>query len=65
MIRHTKIAEVTVDCTACGLFSVLYLVIILETVIGMPDDVTVRSRPNTVSAIWYTPIPSEPIVLER
>jgi hypothetical protein len=41
------------------------LVISLETVIGVPEQVTVKRRAKTERATWYIPIPSAPIVRER
>ena len=56
-------AEITLS-TFNGLFSALYFVISLETVIGVPDAHTVNKRPKTERATWYIPIPSAPIVLD-
>ena len=45
------IPAVTVELINSGWFSALCLVIIRETVMGMPEDEMVSSRPKTVSAI--------------
>ena len=50
--RHKNIPALIVELTSNLLFSALYLVIILDTVIGIPDDVNVKSRPKIVSVIW-------------
>ena len=57
-------AEIT-PWTLSNLFSDLYFIIILETVIGIPDDVTVIKSPRTEREIWYKPSPSAPKVLDR
>lgn len=47
------------------LFSALYLVISLDTVIGVPEQVRVNNKEKTERATWYKPIPSAPIVLDK
>ena len=63
--RLKIIPAVTVANADFSSFEAKYLVIMRETVIGIPEDVTVRSNPKRVRAIWYIPSPSEPIDLER
>ena len=48
-----------------GRFSARYLVISLETVMGVPEQVAVKSKAKTESATWYSPIPSAPIVWDK
>ena len=45
--------------------SARYLLIKRETVIGIPEEHTVKSNAKTDSVIWYKPMPSDPIVRER
>lgn len=46
-------------------FSERYLVMSLDTVIGVPEQHMVNNNAKMDRETWYKPIPSVPIVLER
>ena len=62
---QSNMPDVTVEYTDVSSLCALYLVIMREMVIGIPEETSVRSKPKTVKVIWYIPIPSEPIALDR
>lgn len=63
-IAHRSAAVMT-ECCAFLLFLARYFVMRRETVSGMPEAAAVASMAKTDSAVWYSPMPSEPRVRDR
>ena len=65
MGTEIKRVKIIPEQTTAFIFSFLpssrYLIIVLDTLIGTPEDVIVIKRPKTESVIWYNPSPSAPI----